>query len=498
MARPSALTNAGGRSSLRSVVRLLVLGLVALVLVEAVATAVVRVVVSNAQRDLSDHIRPAQQASSQLYRAFVDQETGQRGFLLTGQGSFLQPYEAGQRQVAVLESRLRGALHDRRYQSAIAAAVAAGDRWRRQAAEPEIAARRAGLIRPAQALAMALLGKKLFDQLRQRLDAVTARADALARAKLNVMHSAQQAAGIVSIIAVVLALAVALAAPLILRRVLDRPLRRLMGQLQAVSDDSEAATITPEGPGELQAIAAAAEKMRAALVRNAIDLVDVERRLTVVAERDRISAELHDHTIQQIYGMGLALTAMASRADPTVRADLERLTSESDEIIRKLRRIILDIRDTDDVDNLRVAASIMTREAGWALGFHPAFEVRGLVEVPNREVREAALAALREMLTNVARHAHASHATVRLAMTDGQLAVEVHDDGVGMTATSVRGNGLTDLADQAARFGGGFSIEPAKPTGTAASWRVPISAIEPLVTQGAISGPALRAHEHIW
>ncbi len=489
MSSRSALSDQRGRSSVRSAVRALVFGLVTLVLITATASGIARVVVSGAQRDLSGHIRPAQLGSWQLYRAFVDEETGQRGFLLTAQERFLRPYEAGQRQVAVLESRLRAAVTDRRYQSALAAAVAAGDRWRREAAEPEIAARRAGPIPTAQVLPMALLGKKLFDELRKGLDAVTARADALADARLSVIRSAQRAASIVSIVVVVLALAVALAAPLILRRVLDRPLGDLMGQLDAVSNDNQAVTIKLHGPAELQAIAVAAEKMRAALVRNAAELVEVERRLAVVAERDRLAAELHDHTIQQIFGMGLALSATASRAAPAVRADLERLIGDSDEIIGKLRRIILDIRDTDDAENLRAAASVLTREAGWALGFDPAFEVGGPVQVTNGEVREAALAALRKMLSNVARHAHARQATVRLFVTDGQLTIEVQDDGVGVTATSVRGEGLTDLEERAARLGGEFSIRPAEPVGTTASWRVPMYATEPLLTHGATAGP---------
>jgi signal transduction histidine kinase len=261
-----------------------------------------------------------------------------------------------------------------------------------------------------------------------------------------------------------------------------------MGDLDAVSTDNQALTITPSGPAELQAIGAAAEKMRAALVRNALDLVDAERKLTVVAERDRLAADLHDHTIQQIFGMGLALSAAASKAAPAVRADLERLIDDSDRIIRKLRRIILDIRHTDDLDNLRAAASILTREAGRALGFDPDFEVTGPVEVTSREVREAVLAALREMLSNVARHAHATRATVRLSVTDGEFLVEVRDDGVGISSASVRGNGLTNLEERAARFGGEFTVQPAQPSGTTASWRVPMSATELVVSHAPAPG----------
>jgi len=480
----SGLVRRRGQSSLRSVVRLLVFGLVALVLIEAIATGITRMVVRNAQRDLTSHIGPAQQASSQLYRAFVDQETGQRGFLLTGQERFLQPYEAGRQRIAVLQSRLRAAVADPGYQSALAAAIKAGERWRSDAAEPEIAARRAGPIPAAQIDSVALKGKRLFDQLRRALDAVTARADALSRARLRVITSAQRVASIVSLVIVVLALGVALAAPLILRRVLDRPLSALMGELEAVSNDNEAETITPRGPRELHAIGAAAEKMRARLVRNAIDLVEADRRLTLVAERDRMAADLHDHTIQQIFGMGLALSAAAGRADPGVRADLERLIDDSDEIIRKLRRIILDIRHADDAGNLSAGASMLTREAAPALGFDPEFEVTGPVDATSPELREAVLAALREMLSNVARHAHATQATVRVSVADRQLVVEVRDNGLGIGGISERGDGLTNLEARAARFGGEFSLEPGNPAGTTATWRVPLSATEPLVCQG--------------
>jgi signal transduction histidine kinase len=248
-------------------------------------------------------------------------------------------------------------------------------------------------------------------------------------------------------------------------------------------------SIAPQGPKELQAIAIAAEKMRAGLVRNAVDLVEAERRLTLVAERDRVAADLHDHTIQQIFGMGLALSATAGRAAPEVRADLERLIDDSDQIIRKLRRIILDIRHTDDGDNLRAAASILTREAGRALGFDPDFEVSGPVDVVSREAREAVLAVLREMLSNVARHASATRATVRLAVTGRELVVQVRDDGVGISTASVRGHGLANLEARAARFGGEFSVEPATPTGTIATWRVPMSATEPLAAEDGIRTP---------
>ena len=95
---------------------------------------------------------PAQDDVAALGRAYVDQETGQRGFLLTASNTFLDPYNEGKadadRLVAGLRNNLAG---DAEATQLLAAVVAAGEDWTTQAAEPQIAARLAGPLAPRSA-----------------------------------------------------------------------------------------------------------------------------------------------------------------------------------------------------------------------------------------------------------------------------------------------------------------------------------------------------------
>jgi signal transduction histidine kinase len=87
------------------------------------------------------------------------------------------------------------------------------------------------------------------------------------------------------------------------------------------------------------------------------------------------------------------------------------------------------------------------------------------------------LAALREALSNAARHASASGVDVTVDVDpDGILTVQVTDDGTGIPAETHR-SGLRNLARRAEKLGGELRLEPAHPgapaPGTRLEWRVP-------------------------
>jgi signal transduction histidine kinase len=131
------------------------------------------------------------------------------------------------------------------------------------------------------------------------------------------------------------------------------------------------------------------------------------------------------------------------------------------------------------------AASAELREL--ARGIHPAvLTERGLapaivalasrapvpveiVDVPEGRLPPAAETTayftVSEALTNVAKYAHASHATVRLASEDDSLVVEVRDDGVGGARASA-GSGLSGLADRVGAADGSLSISSPPGEGT--------------------------------
>jgi signal transduction histidine kinase len=114
------------------------------------------------------------------------------------------------------------------------------------------------------------------------------------------------------------------------------------------------------------------------------------------------------------------------------------------------------------------------------LGFAPSLRLgAGLGGEIMPEVAEQALAALREALSNAARHAAATRVDVTVDLSpDRMLTVQVTDNGTGIPADGRR-SGLRNLASRADKLGGELLLGPAdpgaSPPGTSLEWRVPLS-----------------------
>jgi signal transduction histidine kinase len=84
------------------------------------------------------------------------------------------------------------------------------------------------------------------------------------------------------------------------------------------------------------------------------------------------------------------------------------------------------------------------------------------------------LAALREALSNIARHARATRIDVLLRVTGADVLVEVRDDGCGPGGAS-RSSGLTNLRRRAVDLGGRMGFGPGENgIGTTVTWQVPL------------------------
>jgi signal transduction histidine kinase len=112
------------------------------------------------------------------------------------------------------------------------------------------------------------------------------------------------------------------------------------------------------------------------------------------------------------------------------------------------------------------------------------------VDVPTQRWPPAVEAAVyficAEALTNVAKHARASHVQLQVANTDAQLRVEIVDDGAG-GADSVTGSGLRGLADRAEALGGHVTITSPPGQGTHLTAELPLP--DPLATPGKLPPP---------
>jgi signal transduction histidine kinase len=150
-----------------------------------------------------------------------------------------------------------------------------------------------------------------------------------------------------------------------------------------------------------------------------------------------------------------------------------------DETIKDIRATIfaLQARDSAGGPDLRGDIVALVEEIADTLGFAPSLRLgAGLGARVGPEVADQVLAALREALSNAARHASASQVDVIVDMDpDGMLAVQVTDDGIGIPAEGRR-SGLRNLAMRAEDLGGELRLEPAHPgaptPGTRLEWRV--------------------------
>jgi signal transduction histidine kinase len=202
------------------------------------------------------------------------------------------------------------------------------------------------------------------------------------------------------------------------------------------------------------------------------------RELTLTEDRERIARDLHDTVIQRIFAVALSLQAAAGvAADADLRTRLTTAVSDLDETIRQVRTSIFALDPPPAAQGgLRMQVLDLCSEATRSLDFDPEVRFAGPVDLATGRVGVEALASLREALSNVARHAHASRAEVTITASAEHLQVLVLDDGIGrpQSATGV-GRGLSNMAERAEMLGGSFSISARPQGGTCVEWRVPLS-----------------------
>ncbi|RKN38036.1 GAF domain-containing protein [Streptomyces hoynatensis] len=207
-------------------------------------------------------------------------------------------------------------------------------------------------------------------------------------------------------------------------------------------------------------------------------------RIAVLEDRDRIARDLHDLVIQRLFAVGMTLEG-ARRAGLPEEASwrLESATRELDATVEEIRTTIYALRQPPQEAPPGLRARVL-REAGAAagpLGFTPSVSFTGPVDALVAEEPAAHLiAALREGLSNAARHAAASRVEVSVDATarlpDGRPAVRlrVTDDGSGPPAGGARRSGLRNLAERAASLGGSAGLGPGPDgRGSALTWQVP-------------------------
>jgi len=198
--------------------------------------------------------------------------------------------------------------------------------------------------------------------------------------------------------------------------------------------------------------------------------------LAVLEDRDRIARDLHDLVIQRLFATGLQLQGIHRMVRPEVQQRISRAVEDIDSTIRDLRAAIFELHHQPGRSSLRADLRSLVDEYGDTLGFAPRLECRGPVDIGVPPViRPQILAAVRESLSNVARHAQASEASVEVEVTGTEVVARISDNGIGIT-TPHRESGLRNLRDRAAALGGAVRLESNQPHGTVLELRAPLNA----------------------
>ena len=201
------------------------------------------------------------------------------------------------------------------------------------------------------------------------------------------------------------------------------------------------------------------------------------QRLLLFEDRDRIARDLHDLVIQRLFATGMSLQgATALIGDPDVVGRVEKAVDALDETIRDIRSAIFSLQSRGEARPARLRTRILgvVEEMTDSLGFAPELRLAGPLDsrVPGG-IAGQLLAALREALANVAKHAQASR--VDVAVEAGpDLVLTVRDDGVGLGETTRR-SGLANITERAAESGGTMRVAAAAGGGTELEWRVPLA-----------------------
>lgn len=195
----------------------------------------------------------------------------------------------------------------------------------------------------------------------------------------------------------------------------------------------------------------------------------------MLADRERIAHDLHDHVIQRLFAAGLDVQGTIARSrSPEVNDRLTRTVDELQSTIETIRSTIFELQSpaTKNTD-LRVRLQALISELTGDSGIATSVRVVGPLGGVAGPVCEHAEAVASEAISNAVRHAHASHINVTVTVDD-EFTVEIVDDGDGIPEDNVRHSGLANMQRRAQQLGGECTILTAPGSGTTVRWTVPV------------------------
>lgn len=223
----------------------------------------------------------------------------------------------------------------------------------------------------------------------------------------------------------------------------------------------------------------------------------------LLEDRNRISRDLHDLAVQQLFATGMKLDFLRegitdhNMSQRSLQEGLEEAMSSLEDSVRQIRSIVHNLKESDVHSPFTEKLEREASRARQVLGFAPSlvFELDGhavnaaeadaeaqLEEISARvsdDIADDAVATFREALSNIARHAHARATLAEVEVSGsgltGELVIAIVDDGRGVDPSESRSSGLANMAARARLHGGSFAVGAGpRGRGTSLVWRVPL------------------------
>ncbi len=198
-------------------------------------------------------------------------------------------------------------------------------------------------------------------------------------------------------------------------------------------------------------------------------------------ERARIARDLHDDLGTALTGLALELDVARNQMTEAsaVSSRIEGAAGRTRELAERMREVVWAVNPR--CDTVPSLAGFLEQQTAQ---FLRSDGIRGRLEFPedipaltvDSEARHQLALAVREALTNVVRHAHATEVTVSLEIQDGRLVVQVADNGTSWEQggdKEATGQGLLNMRRRMEQVGGVVEIQPSA-AGTRVTFRVPL------------------------
>ena len=196
-------------------------------------------------------------------------------------------------------------------------------------------------------------------------------------------------------------------------------------------------------------------------------------------ERKRIAREIHDELGQQLLALKIDVSILQGQLShvPEASTQLDGMLRSMSSLMQSMRAIINDLRPAVLDLGLHAAVEWQTREFQRKTGISCALMSDGEDIVLSDACATALFRMLQESLTNVSRHARASHVDVQLYATEESLLMRVSDDGIGRLGQQDKPDafGLRGMRERIGSLGGRLTVTAAPDQGVTVTAVIPIS-----------------------